>query len=44
MEWWLADKAPGGVVKIQYAGQGPDEKWTMNMVGAGAGAKSELGL
>jgi len=43
MEWWLADKAPGGVVKVQYSGQ-EDEKWTMAMTGAGSGAKSELGV
>ena len=44
MEWWLADKAPGGVVKVQFSGQGADQKWTMNMTGSGAGAKSELGV
>jgi hypothetical protein len=44
MEWWLADNAPGGVVKVQFTGQGSDEKWTQNMVGSGEGAKSELGL
>jgi hypothetical protein len=43
-EWWLADNAPGGVVKVQYNGQSADEKWTMNMVGGGNGATSELGL
>jgi hypothetical protein len=43
-EWWLSDTAPGGVVRVQRTGQSADEKWTMNMVGAGSGAKSELGL
>lgn len=44
MEWWLADNAPGGVVKVQFSGQGDDQKWTMNMTGSGEGAQSELGL
>lgn len=44
MEWWLADKAPGGVVRVQFSGDGSDEKWTMEMTGAGSGAKSELGI
>jgi hypothetical protein len=44
MEWWLADNAPGGVVKIQFSGQDKDEKWTMEMTEAGSGAKSELGV
>lgn len=43
MEWWLADKAPGGVVRVQFSGEGKDQKWTMEMTGAGSGAKSELG-
>jgi hypothetical protein len=44
MEWWLADNAPGTVVKVQYSGQQADQKWTMQMVDAGSGAKSELGV
>lgn len=40
MEWWLADNAPGGVVKVQFSGQDADEKWNMNMTGSGSGAKS----
>lgn len=44
MEWWLAEKAPGGVVRVQFTGQEKNEKWTMEMTGAGAGAKSELGV
>ena len=43
MEWWLADKAPGGVVRVQFTGQ-ENAKWTMAMTGAGSGAKSELGV
>jgi hypothetical protein len=43
-EWWLADNAPGGVVRVQHTGASADEKWTMNLVAAGNGAKSELGL
>ena len=44
MEWWIADNAPGGVVKVQYSGQSADEKWTMSMTGAGSGATSQLGV
>ncbi|HEY0670669.1 MAG TPA: hypothetical protein VGD27_00315 [Longimicrobiales bacterium] len=44
MEWWLADKAPGTVVKVQFSGQDADEKWLMQMVESGSGAKSELGV
>lgn len=44
MEWWLADNAPGTVVKVQRTGQDKDDKWVMQMVAAGTGAKSELGV
>jgi hypothetical protein len=44
MEWWLADNAPGTVVKVQRTGQDADDKWVMLMVGSGTGAKSELGV
>lgn len=44
MEWWLADSAPGTVVRVQFSGQGQDQKWTMDMTGSGTGAKSELGV
>lgn len=44
MEWWLADKAPGGVVKIQFSGKDKDDRWTMKLTDSGAGAKSELGV
>src|SRR5688572_7117338 len=43
MNWWLADNAPGGVVKVEFIGQ-DNQKWTMSMVGSGSGAKSELGV
>ncbi len=44
MEWWIADNAPGVVVKVQYSGQSADEKWTMSMTGSGSGATSQLGV
>jgi hypothetical protein len=44
MEWWLADNAPGTVLKVQFSGQDADQKWTMQMVESGSGAKSELGV
>jgi len=43
MEWWLTDKAPGGVVRVQFTGP-ENDTWTMAMTGAGSGAKSELGV
>lgn len=42
-EWWLSDNAPGGVVRVQYSGQG-NAKWMMEMKAAGEGAKSVLGV
>ena len=44
MEWWLSDKAPGGVVRTQFSGQDKDQKWSMDMTASGSGAKSELGV
>jgi len=44
MEWWLADSAPGTVVKVQFSGNEADQKWTMQMVESGSGARSELGV
>lgn len=44
MEWWLSEKAPGSVVRVQFTGNDKDEKWTMEMINAGTGAKSELGV
>lgn len=44
MEWWLADNAPGGVVKVQFSGDDKDEKWIMALTDSGSGAKSELGV
>lgn len=44
MEWWLADSAPGTVVKVAFKGQDKEDNWTMLMTGAGTGAKSELGV
>lgn len=44
MNWWLADKAPGTVVKVEFNGDDKDEKWSMVMKGSGSGAKSELGV
>ena len=44
MNWWIADKAPGSVVKVEFLGQEEGQKWTMAMTKAGTGAKSELGV
>jgi hypothetical protein len=43
LEWWLADNAPGGWVRFKVSGGG-DKSYQMDMVGQGAGAKSELGI
>jgi hypothetical protein len=48
IEWWLSEGVPGGWVKfIGTGGNSGGEKpstWTLEMVGSGAGAKSELGV
>jgi hypothetical protein len=44
MDWWLADKAPGGIVRVQSTANGKESKWTMALTSAGTGAKSELGM
>ena len=44
MNWWVADKAPGSVVKVEFAGKEENQKWTMAMKANGTGAKSELGV
>jgi hypothetical protein len=44
MDWWLSEKAPGGLVRVQNTANGQDGKWTMDLVGTGTGAKSELGM
>lgn len=44
MDWWLSDKAPGGLVRVQSNANGDDAKWTMELTGTGGGAKSELGM
>ena len=44
MDWWLSDRAPGGLVRVQSTANGQEGKWTMDLVGTGTGAKSELGM
>lgn len=44
MDWWLSDKAPGGLVKVSSTANGKENMWTMEMTGSGKGAKSELGM
>ena len=44
MDWWISDKAPGGLVRVQSSANGRDAVWTMDMTGSGTGAKSELGM
>jgi hypothetical protein len=44
MDWWLSDRAPGGLVRVQSTASGQEGKWTMDLVGSGTGAKSELGM
>lgn len=44
MDWWLSDKAPGGLVRVTSTANGKDNMWTMEMTGSGKGAKSELGM
>ena len=44
MDWWLSDKAPGGLVRVQSTANGKEAMWTMDLTGTGTGAKSELGM
>lgn len=44
MDWWMSDKVPGGLVKVQSTTRGEEGKWTMTLTGTGTGAKSELGF
>jgi hypothetical protein len=43
MNWWLSDSVPGGVVRFEM--QDADKtSWTMELMGSGTGATSELGI
>lgn len=44
MDWWLSDKAPGGLVRVSSTANGQEGKWTMSLTGSGKGARSELGM
>lgn len=44
MDWWLSDKAPGGLVRVTSTANGKENMWTMELTGSGKGAKSELGM
>jgi hypothetical protein len=44
IEWWLADAAPGGVVKFKASNNSGKGTYQMEMVAQGTGAVSELGI
>lgn len=44
MDWWLDDTAVGGWVKFQMLDDSKKPRYTMELVGKGTGAKSELGV
>ena len=44
LEWWLDDAAAGGWVKFQAIDDEKKPQYTMEMIGKGTGAKSELGV
>ena len=44
LDWWLDDTAVGGWVKFSAIGDDKQAKYTMEMLGKGIGAKSELGV
>jgi hypothetical protein len=44
MDWWLDDSAVGGWVKFAAIGDDKQAKYTMELIGRGTGAKSELGV
>lgn len=44
MDWWLDETAVGGWVKFAAIGDDKEAKYTMELLGKGIGAKSELGI
>ena len=44
IDWWLDDKTVGGWVKFAAIGDDKKEKYKMELLGKGVGAKSELGV
>ena len=44
MDWWLDDTAVGGWVKFVMFDESKKPRYTMELVGKGTGAKSELGV
>lgn len=44
IEWWLSEGAPGGWVRFRAGGAEPEDTYTMELVGHGSGATSELGV
>lgn len=44
IDWWLDDTTVGGWVKFAAIGDDKQVKYTMELLGKGAGAKSELGV
>jgi hypothetical protein len=44
MDWWLDESAVGGWVKFAAVGDDKQAKYTMELLGKGLGAKSELGV
>ncbi len=44
MDWWLDDTVVGGWVKFQMFDEDKKPRYTMELVGKGTGAKSELGV
>jgi hypothetical protein len=44
IDWWLDESAVGGWVKFAAIGDDKKAKYTMELIGKGTGAKSELGI
>lgn len=45
LNWWLADRVPGGLVRYNIMESGEKEPaWMVELAGFGTGAKSELGV
>lgn len=44
LDWWLDDTAVGGWVKFAAIGDDKKPRYTMELLGKGTGAKSELGV
>ena len=44
LDWWLSETAAGGWIKFSAIDNDRKPQYTMELIGKGTGAKSELGI